>query len=276
MREQYNRHWKDYYQVLQVHPKAELEIINAAFRMLAKRYHPDTAKEAISVHRMVDIMVEINEAREVLTDPKRRARYDEQYRIKSGEKKLSPESGSTISRSGEGASYGSGYTEGWRARTGAVISRFWSRYILNVRVLGLLVTEALYGVGELFFSDPEESQRVLPWPGWRPQRASLFSGIPIGVVILIAGIQTHVGLVATGTALVAGTIYAGIFTRCLRTSNRASRPTIIIAGACVSSSGAVLAVGTAIAVVVYAVLALTFISSYSSVTSVFRMAKGRA
>ena len=34
-------HWKDYYQILQVHLCAEQEIITAAYRKLADKYHPD-------------------------------------------------------------------------------------------------------------------------------------------------------------------------------------------------------------------------------------------
>ena len=32
---------KDYYRILQVHPQAEPEVIDAAYRLLMRKYHPD-------------------------------------------------------------------------------------------------------------------------------------------------------------------------------------------------------------------------------------------
>ena len=40
-REQYQTTWKDYDEILQVHLKAEPEVISAAYRRLALMYHPD-------------------------------------------------------------------------------------------------------------------------------------------------------------------------------------------------------------------------------------------
>jgi len=71
-REQYEARWKDYYEVLQVHAKAEQPIISAAFRKLAQLYHPDRNKNADATDRFK----EINEAYEVLSNPDRRKTYD--------------------------------------------------------------------------------------------------------------------------------------------------------------------------------------------------------
>ena len=62
----------DPYKVLQVDPEAEDEVIAAAYRRLARKYHPDTATGAEASGRMEAI----NAAWEVLGDPKRRAAYD--------------------------------------------------------------------------------------------------------------------------------------------------------------------------------------------------------
>ena len=43
--EQYENRWKDYYEILQVHPLAEQEVIAAAYRRLAMKYHPDRNKD---------------------------------------------------------------------------------------------------------------------------------------------------------------------------------------------------------------------------------------
>jgi DnaJ-like protein len=61
---------KDYYRVLGVARDAEPIVIRAAFRALAKRYHPDTGIKDDKKFR------EINEAHEVLSDAERRAEYD--------------------------------------------------------------------------------------------------------------------------------------------------------------------------------------------------------
>ncbi|NLD73052.1 MAG: DnaJ domain-containing protein [Chloroflexi bacterium] len=65
---------RTYYRVLQVDPEAEPEVIQSAFRRLARKYHPDVNKSPDAVRRMQ----EINEAYEVLRDPSRRRAYDAQ------------------------------------------------------------------------------------------------------------------------------------------------------------------------------------------------------
>ena len=64
----------DYYATLQVDPRAEPAVIEAAYRKLAARYHPDVN----SAPEAADQMRRINEARDALADPEKRARYDEQ------------------------------------------------------------------------------------------------------------------------------------------------------------------------------------------------------
>jgi curved DNA-binding protein CbpA len=67
----------DYYELLQVSVNADTEIIKAAYRRLAFRYHPDRNPGNETARRM---MVLLNEARDILTDPQRRAAYDEARR----------------------------------------------------------------------------------------------------------------------------------------------------------------------------------------------------
>lgn len=59
----------DYYEVLQVHPRAEPEVIRAAYRTLARKYHPDLGGDPLR-------MIALNDAWDVLGDPARRAEYD--------------------------------------------------------------------------------------------------------------------------------------------------------------------------------------------------------
>lgn len=62
----------DLYAVLQVHPTAEPEIVDAAYRRLARMYHPDVNK-APGAH---ETMIRINLAYEIIGDPAKRAAYD--------------------------------------------------------------------------------------------------------------------------------------------------------------------------------------------------------
>lgn len=63
---------EDLYAILQVHPTAEPEIVEAAYRRLARMYHPDVNK---SPHAHA-IMTRINRAYEILKDQSKRAQYD--------------------------------------------------------------------------------------------------------------------------------------------------------------------------------------------------------
>lgn len=64
----------DYYEILQVNPRAETETVTRLFRHLAKRYHPDNA--ATGDRETFD---RLTEAHETLTDPEKRAAYDLYY-----------------------------------------------------------------------------------------------------------------------------------------------------------------------------------------------------
>ena len=63
---------EDYYKILQVDPSADPEVITAAYRRLAVKYHPDTNSAPDALPRMQ----KINEAYAILSDPKQRAIYD--------------------------------------------------------------------------------------------------------------------------------------------------------------------------------------------------------
>jgi curved DNA-binding protein len=65
--------YKDYYQALGVAPNASEDEIRKAFRQLARKYHPDVAKDQRSAEEKFK---QINEAYEVLGDPAKRKKYD--------------------------------------------------------------------------------------------------------------------------------------------------------------------------------------------------------
>src|SRR6266581_6665138 len=66
--------FRDYYETLGVPKTSTEEEIRSAFRKLARKYHPDVAKDKKSAEEKFK---EINEAYEVLGDPEKRKHYDE-------------------------------------------------------------------------------------------------------------------------------------------------------------------------------------------------------
>ncbi len=70
----------DPYEVLQVDPEAEAEVIGAAYRRLARMYHPDVSTDPQSHAKMIAI----NQAWEQLRDPAKRAAVDRARRRTSG------------------------------------------------------------------------------------------------------------------------------------------------------------------------------------------------
>jgi curved DNA-binding protein CbpA len=97
----------DPYKVLQVDPEAEDEVIAAAYRRLARKYHPDTATGAESIGRMEAI----NAAWEVLGDPKRRVAHDRQLAVQAAISRSAAERDGThdpASTSSGGGSPGAG------------------------------------------------------------------------------------------------------------------------------------------------------------------------
>ena len=76
----------DWYEVLQVSPKAEPEVIAAAYRRLSRKYHPDVDASPAAAERQRLL----NEAYEVLSDPDRRSAFD-------GQRRRPPPSGDTRS-----------------------------------------------------------------------------------------------------------------------------------------------------------------------------------
>jgi curved DNA-binding protein CbpA len=66
----------DPYAILQVLPTADQVVINAAFKALALKYHPDRD----ATRRAADKMAELNRAFAILRDPTARAAYDRSSR----------------------------------------------------------------------------------------------------------------------------------------------------------------------------------------------------
>ena len=73
--------YKDYYAALGVERTATPDAIKAAYRKLARRYHPDVSKEKDAEEKFK----EVAEAYETLKDPEKRAAYDQLGRHRPGD-----------------------------------------------------------------------------------------------------------------------------------------------------------------------------------------------
>jgi curved DNA-binding protein CbpA len=62
----------NYYDLLQINPRAEMETIHRVYRLFAARYHPDNKQTGDAERFRI-----IREAYDVLSDPELRARYDQ-------------------------------------------------------------------------------------------------------------------------------------------------------------------------------------------------------
>ena len=65
--------YRDYYEILGVDTSASQDDIKRAFKKLARKYHPDVAKDKANAEEKFK---EVNEAYEVLGDPEKRQKYD--------------------------------------------------------------------------------------------------------------------------------------------------------------------------------------------------------
>lgn len=71
---------KTYYEILEVSENASDEIIKRAYKVLAKKYHPDLQETPEEVKQANLNLVKINEAYEVLSDKDKKEKYDQKLR----------------------------------------------------------------------------------------------------------------------------------------------------------------------------------------------------
>lgn len=74
------------YELLEVSEKASKEVIDKAYHVLAKKYHPDLQKDS-EKKKAEDKMKQINEAYEILSNEEKRKQYNEELRIQREEQK---------------------------------------------------------------------------------------------------------------------------------------------------------------------------------------------
>ena len=68
--------YKNYYKILEVDSSASPEVIEKAYKTLAKKYHPDLQEES-QKESAGEKLKEINEAYEILSNPESKAKFDQ-------------------------------------------------------------------------------------------------------------------------------------------------------------------------------------------------------
>ena len=267
MREQYEITWKDYYEILQVHPSAEPEVIAAAYRRLALMYHPDKNPSPAAERKFKDI----NEANAVLSDPGRRSTYELAYSRNQSGGRSSDSHSSRQSRSYSANDFsGSNYyddqgyepKDDWydsgphqeaQPNTQAQSHNPPPESIFSLAFLRYLATKLL----DKMAPNPDESQRILPWPSWQLQKISL-AGCPV-----LAGLSVPYALangaweaIIFATFLLAVSIYAGKATGWMRNTNKAPGAARLAGGACIILSG--ISWGLGVAYGIFAIVMMVF------------------
>lgn len=70
---------KNYYEILEVDRNASQEVIEKAYKALAKKYHPDLQQGAMKAQNAEKMKI-INEAYDILSDSAKREQYNEQLK----------------------------------------------------------------------------------------------------------------------------------------------------------------------------------------------------
>jgi DnaJ-class molecular chaperone len=87
----------DYYEILEVHQKASAEIIEKAYKTLAKRYHPDL--HPIYKKAWAEEMFKaLKNAYEILANPSKRAKYDYSHAYTKNEQNRKDEKRSSVNK----------------------------------------------------------------------------------------------------------------------------------------------------------------------------------
>ena len=79
---------KNLYEILEVSENASDEIIEKAYKTLAKKYHPDLQSKAPQKENASKMMVEINNAYSVLSNKEKREEYDKKLEEQKSRKKI--------------------------------------------------------------------------------------------------------------------------------------------------------------------------------------------
>ncbi|OGI23338.1 MAG: hypothetical protein A2287_04250 [Candidatus Melainabacteria bacterium RIFOXYA12_FULL_32_12] len=75
---------KNYYDILEIHPDSSHEVIEATYKALCKHYNPQNFSDRENKLQAKRRTNQIKEAYKVLSDSRKRAKYDKYYKEKDG------------------------------------------------------------------------------------------------------------------------------------------------------------------------------------------------
>ena len=78
---------KKYYEILEVNPKASIEVIEKAYKVLVKKYHPDAYEGEEKIYAEQRLR-DINEAYKILSDEFLREQYDFEFQKEKTEERI--------------------------------------------------------------------------------------------------------------------------------------------------------------------------------------------
>lgn len=107
--------FKDYYKTLEIEPSADAKAIKAAYRKLARKYHPDVSKH----ENAEDKFQQVSEAYEVLKDPEKRAEYDRLRKYGNAQHEFTPPPGWQPSGSFDGTASAADFSDFFSSIFGA-------------------------------------------------------------------------------------------------------------------------------------------------------------
>jgi hypothetical protein len=171
----------DYYQVLGVKNTASVGEIKAAYKRLARQHHPDLhggSPEAAQA------FVQISYARDLLTDPKRRAEYDAERNAQPGPGSYAP----VLKPAGED------YLQ--RARSDGRIRRNLENFLVPQRIEERALRQAVFPIVAFLFAAfcvALIRPRIWRYSGWTG-RAVILTLVSLGVALTVAKIWTAIKL----------------------------------------------------------------------------------
>ena len=135
---------KNYYQILEVNENASPEVIEKAYRVLAKKYHPDVQPRDKLYWAEVNFR-EITEAYEVLSNPNLKKEYDMQFKFYNSQNQ-----NYNYSQYTEQPNYNNSYSD-----TSHDTINTESKSKNKKSVISTLNTEILSSLKEIIFNIPE-------------------------------------------------------------------------------------------------------------------------